>query len=188
MSDLSFEIHSDGTIGNILSGTRLSVPTNQRSYKWEKTHVVELFDDLESAMGQDEEYFLGSVVITRTGVSGSPEVVDGQQRLATSVILIAAIRDYLLKINDEEFASDIERRYIMSRAYPSREVLPQLRLNLHDHDYFLKRILYRPGTDERASAKATRGSHRRINLSAQAAAARVKRIVAGATPSSSLSA
>src|SRR5687768_1169972 len=86
MGNLSFEIHGDGTIGKVLSETRLSVPTNQRSYAWEKTHAVELFDDLENAIGQDEEYFLGSVVITRTGSSGFPEVVDGQQRLATSVI------------------------------------------------------------------------------------------------------
>jgi hypothetical protein len=182
MSDLSFEIHGDGTIGKVLSGTRLSVPTNQRSYAWDKTHANELFDDLETALTQDEEYFLGSVVITKTGSSGMPEVVDGQQRLATSVIFLAAVRDYLLSVQDEEWASDIEAKFLMSRQYPSREVLPQLSLNAYDHEYYLKRVLYRPGTDERKSATPLRASHRRVHANAQAAANRVKKIIAGATP------
>ncbi|MEA2691633.1 MAG: hypothetical protein QOJ16_1020, partial [Acidobacteriota bacterium] len=152
------------------------------SYAWDKTHANELFDDLETALTQDEEYFLGSVVITKAGNSGTPEVVDGQQRLATSVIFLAAIRDYLLSIQDEEWASDIEAKFLLSRQYPSREVLPQLSLNAYDHEYYLKRVLYRPGTDERMSATPLRASHRRIHANAQVAISRVKKIIAGATP------
>jgi hypothetical protein len=181
MGGLSFDIQGDGTIGKALSAKRLSVPTNQRSYAWDKTHAIELFDDLANALSQDEEYFLGSVVLTRSGASGTPEVVDGQQRLATSVILIAAFRDYLLTVKDEEFAGDLEREFIMSRAYPSREIQPQLRLNIYDHEYFLGRVLHRHGSPERAAAQPTRPSHRRINTNAVTAAARVKQIVAGAT-------
>jgi hypothetical protein len=182
MGSLSFEIHGDGTLGKTLSANRLSVPANQRSYAWDKTHATELFDDLANAMNQYEEYFLGSVVIIKSGATGHPEIVDGQQRLATTLIFIAAIRDYLLQSQDEEFASDIERQYIMSRAYPSREMLPQLRLNVYDHDYFVKRILERPGSAERADAAPSRASHRRIHANAGVAATRVRQIVAGATP------
>ena len=40
----------------------------------------------------DAPYFLGTVVLTH-GNAGRLEVADGQQRLATTSILIAAIRD-----------------------------------------------------------------------------------------------
>ena len=44
-----------------------------------------------------KSYFLGTIVLT-TAQDDAMEVIDGQQRLATTTILIAAIRDYLLSI------------------------------------------------------------------------------------------
>jgi hypothetical protein len=56
---------------------------------------------------KEGEYFLGSIVVTTRGAL--PEVVDGQQRLATTTmtttILLAAIRDYLVKTKDLNLAS-----------------------------------------------------------------------------------
>src|SRR5271157_3238260 len=81
-------------IGAVLSQNRLRVPLNQREYAWEDEHVQELFSDFSGAIDNDQPtYFLGTIVLTSGG--DEPEVSDGQQRLATSMILLTAIRDYL---------------------------------------------------------------------------------------------
>ena len=79
-------------IGRALANYRLRVPPNQRDYAWEDDRVKELFQDFARAI-KLKTYFLGSVVLTR-GEDGVLEVADGQQRLATVTIGIAAIRDY----------------------------------------------------------------------------------------------
>jgi uncharacterized protein with ParB-like and HNH nuclease domain len=81
-------------IGKALINKRLAVPIYQRSYAWEDKHVLDLFSDISEAISKNEtEYFVGSIVTTKNETQ-RPEVVDGQQRLATTTILIAAIRDY----------------------------------------------------------------------------------------------
>ncbi|MBM3498440.1 MAG: DUF262 domain-containing protein [Armatimonadetes bacterium] len=80
-------------IGGVPAHNTLHVPLNQREYSWEEEHVRELFDDLDHAMEAGQaSYFLGTIVFT-TGDGGITEVSDGQQRLATTTILLAAIRD-----------------------------------------------------------------------------------------------
>src|SRR5262245_47022652 len=103
-------------IGNAIANHKLTVPMYQRDYAWEITHIEELFADLGNAiLKKEKEYFLGPVVVTQNETEhklGAElqsekerlEVVDGQQRLATISILLAAIRDYLLDRGDEERA------------------------------------------------------------------------------------
>src|SRR5437899_1874559 len=91
---LSIKMNPEG-IGTILKNHRLIVPPNQREYSWEEKHVQELFQDLQKAIDQPggNFYFLGTIALTGKNAN-SPEVTDGQQRLATTTILIATIRDY----------------------------------------------------------------------------------------------
>ena len=59
------------------------------------SHVRTLYEDLSSRDLQgNKAYFLGAIVLTQ-GAADRLEVADGQQRLATTSILIAAIRDHL---------------------------------------------------------------------------------------------
>src|SRR5690349_12461169 len=91
-------------IGQLLHEKRLRVPTYQRSYAWKKPEVLELFRDLRRAIEADKSYyFLGSIVGCEVeGESDVAEIVDGQQRLATTTILLAAIRDALIEMGDAE--------------------------------------------------------------------------------------
>ena len=79
-------------IGKALADKQLAVPVYQRSYAWKRGHAQDLFQDYQNALTTSESYFLGSIVAAAG--SDRPEIVDGQQRLATTAILIAAIRDY----------------------------------------------------------------------------------------------
>ncbi len=90
------------TLGHALIDRRLDVPKNQRSYAWEEEHVTDLYKDLAGEINAgNPEYFLGSIVAVATG-DGHVEINDGQQRLATTAILLAAIRDFFDKAGDSK--------------------------------------------------------------------------------------
>jgi hypothetical protein len=74
------------------------VPAYQRPYAWGKDEARALVQDLLDAFEEslDEEYFLGSIVVVkRSSSSAEAEVVDGQQRLTSISILMAAVRSLL---------------------------------------------------------------------------------------------
>ncbi len=121
-------------IGAVIAHNVLRVPPNQREYSWTEREVTGLFEDLGTAInGRWDEYFLGTVVTVAR--AGFLEVVDGQQRIATTLILLAAIRDRLKAEKDtasvesiERMLTDIDRR---QSAHISR-----LTLNTDDAAFF----------------------------------------------------
>jgi len=148
-------------IAHVLSDNRLRVPVFQRSYAWEDSHVTDLLQDFSAAIrSPTEAYFLGSIVVSteRTGVL---EVVDGQQRLATVVIILARIRDYFLTRNESARAETLETEYLLKRDLRTQEPVPRITLNDLDNDFFQKAIMSRPGSDDRALQPA-RTSHERL--------------------------
>ncbi|MBW4460687.1 MAG: DUF262 domain-containing HNH endonuclease family protein [Nodosilinea sp. WJT8-NPBG4] len=79
-----------------------SIPLYQRPYAWDIEQAGALLDDLLTFLGDstvsiDElsPYFLGSIVLIKSDGAPQAEVVDGQQRLTTLAILIAALREVL---------------------------------------------------------------------------------------------
>jgi len=159
------------TIGHILHARKgLRVPINQRSYAWKKEHVEDLFKDLNGAiLGSDDEYFLGSIIVVR--VNGGIEVYDGQQRLATSMILAAAIRDYFANAGDSVTAHTISSEVLRSMDRKTHELKSHFQLSAEDNEFFVNRILRLPSEKERRSAKPDKKkeSHRRISEAATAA-------------------
>lgn len=89
-------------IGAVLKSRRFRVPAYQRSYAWEVDHVDALLEDIREAISNKErEYFLGSIVVT-ADESGRFEVVDGQQRLTTISLVLAAIKEIFYLDEDHE--------------------------------------------------------------------------------------
>ncbi len=134
-------------IADALTHYSLSIPVNQRSYAWTENHVKTLLTDLTKSFHEGETiYFLGMIVLTRSGLQW--EVADGQQRLATTSIIIAAIRDYLLELEDGKGASKYQDTYLLEYEERSGEYQPKLRLNYEDNDFFVKAILKPPSERE----------------------------------------
>src|SRR6266567_4555829 len=116
-------------IGNVVRTERLAVPLNQREYAWLKEHVLALFHDLSKAINNNKpEYFLGTLVLTR-GKNGVPKVTDGQQRLATVTILLAAIRDYFSERGDTMIVTSIENDFLKTIVRDTKSYQPKLTLN-----------------------------------------------------------
>lgn len=166
-------------IGHVLADKRLAVPRYQRPYAWTQKHANDLYIDIADAMSRGEpEYFLGSIVTIGSGAERL-EVVDGQQRLATVTILLAAIRDYFYTSGDQNRASDVEIDYLFRRHTRTQEVIPYLQLNETDHEFFRRRVLTRPDNPDRAGLVLSRESFKRIDEAAALAADRVQVIAKG---------
>jgi hypothetical protein len=163
-------------IGTALLRNRLVVPLNQREYSWEEEHVKDLFHDLAQAVDERKSsYFLGTIVLTR-GNDGALEVADGQQRLATTSILLAAIRDYFHTLKDQILVTSLEG-FLFTIVRETREIYPRLKLNVDDNEYFKNRILCREESAERKSAVPVRASHERIQRAAELARTHVQSII-----------
>src|SRR5512138_3071120 len=93
------------SLGSMLrSGDTYIVPPYQRNYSWEKIQFSDFWTDVSKTFGgASREYFLGSIVINN---SQSPEliVIDGQQRLITTAVLLAALRSHLRNAGNTKLA------------------------------------------------------------------------------------
>ncbi|WP_446223318.1 GmrSD restriction endonuclease domain-containing protein [Nocardia sp. IBHARD005] len=101
------------SLQRILEGSsQYLVPLYQRPYGWGDEQLQELWSDVlqlaeDRLDGPEATHFIGSLVLAPTpaGVAGAVTrflVVDGQQRLTTLTLLLAAIRDYLREIDGAE--------------------------------------------------------------------------------------
>jgi hypothetical protein len=149
-------------IAHVLEDNILTVPVHQRSFSWEDKQITEFISDISNAIDNKiKEYFLGSIVLTIKKES-QHEVVDGQQRLATSCIAISAIRDYLYENGETERSLDVERDFLLKKDLRTQEIQPKLVLGNIDNEFFLKKILARADSEER-SIKPSRESHEKIH-------------------------
>lgn len=116
------------------------IPSYQRPYSWTTEHAGQMFDDFHDFMvtqDQNEAYFLGSIVLIKDKTQTNAEVIDGQQRLITLTILLAAIKS---KLNGDD--ARIFANYVNEPGNRAEGVEPKPRLALRprDRDFFKKYV------------------------------------------------
>lgn len=130
----------------LLDGRKqFSVPIFQRRYSWEKKHCERLWNDI-LRLGQNSEnpsHFLGSIVYIEPKVSNASgirelHVIDGQQRLTTLTLLLAALSRV---INGQESdigitADELSDYYLNNRK--TDELKYKLLLTEHDKDTLIQ--------------------------------------------------
>ncbi len=99
------------TIFDLLSEKRSDflIPDYQRPYAWDEDQCQTLWDDMFlfsfpsndcDAFNDNDEYFLGSIV-TFKNEKGKSEVIDGQQRLTTIMLILRAFYDKFANMQDK---------------------------------------------------------------------------------------
>lgn len=77
--------------------TRFTVPIYQRSYQWSEEQCMQLWNDvvaISTSVDPDEQHFFGAFVCMHSKGPFSTRkalIVDGQQRMASSLLLLLAI-------------------------------------------------------------------------------------------------
>ncbi|MCK4421248.1 DUF262 domain-containing protein [candidate division WOR-3 bacterium] len=132
------------TVGDLLNDKKIYVvPLFQRSFSWEAQQVADFWIDLMDTYeykGHGNEYFIGSIVITPYDEDNEKKVkiLDGQQRFATFLLFLAALRD-VLSITELENAQDridIIKGILSTSDVVTIEKNPKLELNKEDKNYF----------------------------------------------------
>ena len=141
----------DPTVANILSTDMLKIydiPRYQREYTWNQRDWANLYDDITQ---NDAGYFLGSFIVVNGTVNSKMdtihyEVIDGQQRLTTLSLLLAALYTRIMEhkdsIDDDMMLDDIRplrNRLILKSDKSKTRVIPQVQNhNLEDYRWILK--------------------------------------------------
>jgi len=116
---------AETNLAGVLEGKKqYQVPLYQRVYSWRKPQLDQLWNDIAelAATRRDEPtatHFIGSLVLSQSpdfSVVGVSKllVVDGQQRLTTLTLLLAALRDHLVDTGDSERAQAIHAQYLVN--------------------------------------------------------------------------
>src|SRR5437879_3137214 len=132
------------TLGQLLSPQRqYQIPLFQRPYTWSHINLQTLWDDIVELASKDDSqgatHFIGSFVLVppAVGMSGDVDevlVIDGQQRMTSLLLALAAARDALLTSNANEAAS-ITETYLTNRLGTSNQRL-KLKPTQADRDRF----------------------------------------------------
>ena len=149
-------------IANILKVECLEVPAFHRSYVWTESNVRQLLDDMRE--NKFSECFIGTVVTSaQDGESSRLQVIDGQQRLATVSLLLAAARDRFAQIGAGDFAEEMSP-YLSSKNVAAKDRNPKLNLSGQDDEFFRGRFIAGNSSiaPERESHKRLAGGYARI--------------------------
>ncbi len=125
------------------NGKSYGVPPYQRDYSWKQEHWEDLWEDLLTIEVNGEDHYMGAIVL-ESGERKQFRVIDGQQRMATLSILILASVDYLYELagEGEDAAANKERAALLESSYlgakdpTSLRIIPKLKLNANDDDFF----------------------------------------------------
>ena len=129
----------------IINGTfQFCIPVFQRDYSWTEEECKQLWEDILHIASDTTErsHFLGSVVYISTGDTLASFtrwlLIDGQQRVTTLTLLLAALRDHIVKTGwsgteDGPTARRVEA-YFLKNAEETGRRRSKLVLRRHDQE------------------------------------------------------
>ena len=131
------------TLGEILySPSQYVIPVFQRNYRWEKPQWDKLWESLITIQSPDKRgnHFMGFLVfvpgLAQPGQHTTFHLIDGQQRLTTSSLLLAAVRNVARRTDQTDLADEIHQYYLvhpLKKGEQHYRLLPKER----DHDSYL---------------------------------------------------
>jgi hypothetical protein len=144
-------------ISKVFAHKLLRIPDYQRGYAWGVRQWDDFLNDLEY-LPKEKMHFTGTVVLHARDDHAPPfqdnqfntytvfDIVDGQQRFTTAVLLLDVLRKEMIKFEHlQGFAEGILRNYIEILDRNNQPV-PRLALNRDCQDFFYHTVLER-GTD-----------------------------------------
>jgi len=134
------------TFDTLLQKNLFRIPNFQRAYSWETKQRKDLFDDiLKLSKYPDRHHFMSTIVCLNTkpkvevGVDEFQvlNVVDGQQRLTTLIIILKSIS----KVLDSNYGEKKEKNKIEELLIKDEERLILLQTNHDSNDIFRKYLV-----------------------------------------------
>ncbi|MBZ7940207.1 DUF262 domain-containing HNH endonuclease family protein [Campylobacter sp. LH-2024] len=138
------------TLNDLFSKDRTySVPKYQRNYSWSEDQWEDLWSDIEDLEKSNYPHFMGSIVLQETKDVKNIDIIDGQQRLSTLSIFIAAVIVYIDdlvkkdkdKIDNEKRKEIFNKKYLGYESSTTLKIVPKLTLNKTNNNFFTTYII-----------------------------------------------
>ncbi|MDD2656237.1 MAG: DUF262 domain-containing protein [Patescibacteria group bacterium] len=126
-------------LSTILQKKEYEIPEFQREYSWELEQLNEFWNDLQTS---DNDFFLGTIVLAGKNFTdhiGPFEIIDGQQRLTTILLLLNRMIEKFEKINEIEIAKILKERLFFKDDNAQTHLVLN---NKNAHSFFQKIVLY----------------------------------------------
>lgn len=137
-----------------------NIPDYQRPFAWEDSNFQDLIDDLVSAQSE-KNYFLGTIVLHKKNERNSYDVVDGQQRLTSLLILFACLRDLIV---DPLFKKNLHGKILQEENRV--DGIPEMpRVSVKDRQIFREIVLENGGTIQKFKINDYSESQKKIYTS-----------------------
>jgi len=110
----------------------LVIPVYQRNYDWKVENCARLFEDIKTVIEKNKPHFIGTFVYQQMSVGGASQeyiIIDGQQRIASIILLAKALYD---STDDDDLREDIRSRFI--RHTTGRGLRNKCRLRPTEYD------------------------------------------------------
>jgi len=128
------------TLAWLRDQTEVAVPVYQRHYRWDIDRCRRLLDDIRTVGAHPDgpPHFIGSILTARSDADGPTVLIDGQQRITTLMLIMAAIGN-IRQAADPPRTGELEPLL----AQPGRPGQPKLRLHPRQQPV-LANLLFNP--------------------------------------------
>jgi len=133
-------------LGRLITDNRFFVPTHQRDYKWDRDRVERFIDDITQAMDRGDKFYFIGLMVFMGPEGGRLRVLDGQQRLATAIIIFSALRTWSAVAGLD--AGRIQYDFIGRADYGQDKPEPKISMNRNNDDQFQRFVTKQTATEE----------------------------------------
>lgn len=154
------KINSNTTIEGLLVDPRRSfhIPSYQRAYSWDnankdKKNLETFLNDINEQSKTNKPYYLGHFLFEQIGNEEKYEIIDGQQRLTTTIIFISCLLKTLENRPDlpEEFDLNKEKIYYLAKGSSAK-----LHTVEYDDSFFQKYVINQANCNESPDTSSQR--------------------------------
>jgi len=145
-------INNTLSVRELFEGRIFTIPNYQRAYSWGDREILDFLGDLDH-LPSNRDHYTGTVVLdadsgrrTVTDQLTKPltpvDVVDGQQRLTTIVIMLYLIKQELLRLDgiEERLALEIQHDFVETTDRHGGGI-PRLTLNSGTDQFFRSKVI-----------------------------------------------
>ncbi len=133
-----------------------SIPDYQRGYSWEEDQRKDLLKDIEYGMNGEHSHYTGTLVAVRKDSKDNDrleefEIVDGQQRLTTLIILLSCIAHACKRMNAPE-PEDLRHCFIEQETEDRKNIRRKFILS-DEQDSLFREKVDEPDSDSSGKVK-----------------------------------
>lgn len=123
------------------NGCQFVIPVYQRNYTWTaKKEVKQYLDDLNSVLrGEYSNHFLGIIIYLDTPIDYATRefsVIDGQQRLTTTFLILYAIKELMKEKEDRTSINKLEGQFLTNPFASNDRIKYKLKPLVSDDDVY----------------------------------------------------